>query len=85
MKITFLGTSADTAFPLPFCQCEVCTQARKLGGKNIRKRSSILINDDFLIDMGPDVVSSSLKHNELNKKTKKYGYHIAYDGLVITL
>ncbi len=50
MKLTFLGTDAATAFPLPFCKCDVCTECRELGGKNLRKRSSLLINDDLLID-----------------------------------
>ncbi len=59
MEITFLGTSAATSFPLAFCQCETCSLARKLGGKNFRKRSSILINKDLLIDLGPDLVTST--------------------------
>jgi len=62
MKITFLGTSAATSFPLAFCNCEVCTEARKLGGPNLRKRSSLLINEDLLIDFGPDVMSSSFMY-----------------------
>ena len=55
MKITFLGTAAATAMPLPFCGCAACRQARRLGGKDIRRRSSILVNSDLLIDLGPDV------------------------------
>ncbi len=63
MKITFLGTGADTAYPLPFCRCVNCTQARELGGKNFRKRSSVIINDDLLIDLGPDIMPASFMHN----------------------
>lgn len=62
MKITFLGTSAATSCPLPFCQCDVCVWARKHGGKDFRKRSSILINEDLLVDFGPDVMASSFMH-----------------------
>lgn len=62
MRITFLGTSAATSCPLPFCQCKVCTQARRLGGRDFRKRSSVLINDDLLIDFGPDIMTSSFMH-----------------------
>jgi phosphoribosyl 1,2-cyclic phosphate phosphodiesterase len=58
MKITFLGTSAANAYPEPFCSCENCQKARKLGGQNLRKRSSVLINEDLLIDLGPDVLTS---------------------------
>jgi len=60
MKITFLGTGAATSYPLAFCQCEFCHQARVSGGKNYRKRSSIVINSDLLIDMGPDMMTASL-------------------------
>lgn len=60
MELTFLGTAADTAYPLPFCACTVCKQARSTGGKNIRRRSSVIINRDLLIDLGPDSVHSLL-------------------------
>jgi phosphoribosyl 1,2-cyclic phosphate phosphodiesterase len=63
MRITFLGTSAANAFPEAFCSCANCEQARKLGGDSLRKRSSILINDDLLIDLGPDIMSSAQQHS----------------------
>jgi len=63
MKITFLGTGADTAYPLPFCLCNSCVKAREIGGKNLRKRSSIVINTDLIIDLGPDIMSGSFMHN----------------------
>lgn len=63
MKITFLGTGADTAYPLPFCLCENCTKARELGGKNLRRRSSIVINKDLIVDLGPDIMSGSFTCN----------------------
>jgi phosphoribosyl 1,2-cyclic phosphate phosphodiesterase len=58
MKITFLGTAAAEGIPSPFCNCSTCTHAREFKGRNIRKRTSILINNDLMIDMGPDLVSS---------------------------
>lgn len=63
MKIQFLGTAASPSTPLPFCQCEVCIEARNIGGKNLRRRSSILVNDDLLVDIGPDIMSSSYNFN----------------------
>jgi phosphoribosyl 1,2-cyclic phosphate phosphodiesterase len=59
MHITFLGTSAANAFPEAFCKCHNCVQARALGGKSLRRRSAVLINDDLLIDLGPDIMSAS--------------------------
>ena len=58
MKIVVLGNSAATSMPLVFCNCTVCKHSRKFGGKNIRKRSSIVINDELLIDLGPDAISA---------------------------
>lgn len=62
MKVTFLGTAAATAMPLPFCNCHVCEEAKQLKGKDIRKRSSIVINDDLLIDLGPDSVNACYQY-----------------------
>lgn len=62
MKLTFLGTSAANAFPEAFCNCVNCQQARLLGGKSLRKRSSALVNDDLLIDLGPDIHTSAGIH-----------------------
>lgn len=53
MKITVLG-SAGFGYPLVFCDCEYCGKARELKGKNIRKRASLLINDEMIIDLTPD-------------------------------
>jgi phosphoribosyl 1,2-cyclic phosphate phosphodiesterase len=63
MIITFLGTSAANAYPEAFCRCKNCEQARMLGGKSIRKRSAALVNDDLLIDLGPDIMTASNIHN----------------------
>ena len=63
MRLTFLGTSAANAYPEAFCRCENCMKARQLGGKNLRKRSSALVNDDLLLDLGPDIMAASQIHN----------------------
>lgn len=58
MRLTFLGTSAANAFPEAFCHCDNCVRARLLGGHSLRKRSAALVNDDLLIDLGPDVMTA---------------------------
>lgn len=63
MKITFLGTSGANAYPEAFCTCPNCEQARKEGGRSLRKRSSLLVNNDLLIDLGPDIMASAQIHN----------------------
>jgi phosphoribosyl 1,2-cyclic phosphodiesterase len=62
MIITFLGTGAANAYPEAFCHCENCERARALGGPSLRKRSAVLINDDLLIDLGPDIMTASNIH-----------------------
>lgn len=62
MKLTFLGTGASPSMPIPFCACQVCTVAQKTRGKNLRRRSSIMINHDLLVDIGPDIMTSCFEY-----------------------
>ena len=52
MKITFLGTSAGEEYPGIWCECENCAKARKWGGKNIRRNSCVILDEDVMIDIG---------------------------------
>jgi phosphoribosyl 1,2-cyclic phosphate phosphodiesterase len=63
MKIKYLGTGASEGWPAVFCQCEPCRQARRLGGKNIRHRSSAVVNGNLLLDLSPDIYSQSLAND----------------------
>ena len=58
MRVLFLGTGAAEGYPAMFCECAHCTTARARGGRNLRRRSALLVNDDLLIDMGPDLMAS---------------------------
>ncbi len=58
-SLTFLGTGAAQGYPDPFCRCPNCERARALRGPSIRRRAAALINDDLLLDFGPDLVASS--------------------------
>ncbi len=62
MVVTFLGTAAANAYPEAFCRCNNCERARALGGPSLRKRSAALVNDDLLIDLGPDIMTASNVH-----------------------
>lgn len=63
MRLTFLGTAAAEGFPALWCRCERCTVARQRGGRNNRFRSAVLVNDDLLLDFGPDLVASAIRFN----------------------
>lgn len=52
MEITFLGTSASWAIPLPYCTCQQCRSRDK---KDRRFRSSIYIKPDILFDAPPEL------------------------------
>lgn len=68
MKILFLGTAASEGWPAVFCKCDACMRARKLGGKNIRTRSSCIIDDIYMVDFPPDTYMHVLNNNlELDK------------------
>ena len=61
MRVTFLGTAAAEGYPALWCRCDRCTVARQRGGRNLRFRASVLINDDLLVDPGPDVLASAIR------------------------
>lgn len=60
MKFTFLGTAAAERIPSLFCVCPTCVHAREHRGRNVRRCCSALINDDLLIDIGPDLPDVAL-------------------------
>jgi phosphoribosyl 1,2-cyclic phosphate phosphodiesterase len=62
MRLLFLGTAGAEGYPAMFCECPNCQQARSLGGKDMRLRSCLLVNDDLLLDAGPDLAAAALKH-----------------------
>ncbi|MFH1743637.1 MAG: MBL fold metallo-hydrolase [bacterium] len=59
MQIKILGTGAAEGFPGLFCECPICSRARKAGGKNIRSRACVKIDEDILIDLPPDILQQS--------------------------
>ncbi|KIR02370.1 Metal-dependent hydrolases of the beta-lactamase superfamily I [Lachnospiraceae bacterium TWA4] len=61
MKLKYLGTAAAEGWPALFCNCEVCTNARKVGGKELRTRTQTLINDDLLMDFPPDTYMHAVR------------------------
>ncbi|MDZ4720559.1 MAG: MBL fold metallo-hydrolase [Roseiflexaceae bacterium] len=62
MQLMFLGTAASEGFPDAFCGCDNCLAARAAGGRSLRKRSSALIDNQLLIDLGPDLMAAAQIH-----------------------
>lgn len=69
MKITFLGTAA-IGYPLSFCNCDNCQKAKLHRGKSLRKRASLLINDELIIDLGPEVQTAMMMYEKDMGKVK---------------
>ena len=70
----FFGTSAAEGIPAPFCQCEVCQQAREKKGFYRRRRSCFRLSDKIMLDLGADAVS----------QCEEYGAITAVDHVLIT-
>lgn len=54
-----LGTGASEAIPSPFCDCDVCNNAREKGGKERRTRCDFMIDEKNFIDYCPDIVTQA--------------------------
>jgi phosphoribosyl 1,2-cyclic phosphate phosphodiesterase len=74
VKVRLLGTGASEGFPAIFCDCPVCSAARRLGGKDLRSRSGALVDDILKIDLGPDTLCQ-IHRDRLNPVTWK---HVVY-------
>ena len=82
MRITFMGTAASEGLPGAFCQCRDCMEARKLGGRELRSRSEILVNEDLLVDMGPETYWKSVLYGiELSRVKYLFVTHSHSDHL----
>lgn len=70
MNIQYLGTAAAEGIPAIFCECNVCKEARSLGGRNIRTRSQAVIDNQLLIDFPADTYMHFLQYNLPLEKIK---------------
>ena len=61
MKLTFLGTGAGEGYPGYWCECPHCTYARKHRGKNLSTNSSMVIDEELLIDIGPSCFDNAAR------------------------
>ena len=61
MFIRILGTAAAEGWPAVFCGCQTCRRARAAGGKDLRSRASVQIDDVFKIDLPPDTYSQAAR------------------------
>jgi phosphoribosyl 1,2-cyclic phosphate phosphodiesterase len=55
MRVKILGSCAAEGWPALFCECDACREARRRGGRNIRRRTVYALDEDVLVDFGPDI------------------------------
>lgn len=63
MKIKYFGTAAAEGIPALFCKCDVCKNARSVGGKEVKTRSQSLIDGTVLIDFPADTYMHILNND----------------------
>ncbi len=83
MKIKYLGTAAAEGIPALFCHCDTCRFARIHGKKEIRTRCQAMIDNEIMIDFGPDTYFHTLTY-QLDITDLKYCLitHIHEDHLL---
>jgi adenosylcobinamide kinase/adenosylcobinamide-phosphate guanylyltransferase len=59
MWVRLLGTGASDGWPDPWCACASCRAAADGGA--VRGRSSALVDDRLLLDLGPDTAGAALR------------------------
>ena len=68
--LTILGSGAAEGIPASFCDCRICREARKSGGRDIRMRTAYSLNERVQIDMGPDFFSQEMKYGGNSARLK---------------
>ena len=61
MQVTILGSAAAEGVPALFCDCATCREARRRGGRDLRRRTAYLW-EEILVDLGPDLHGQSLAY-----------------------
>ena len=70
-KVQILGSAAAEGIPAMFCNCRVCMEAWKNGGKDMRKRAAYKLNDHVRIDFGPDTLQQEFQY-QLHSENLKH-------------
>jgi len=71
MKISFLGTGAAEGFPAVFCSCENCKNVARLGEREFRTRSQVVIDGELSVDFPSEAYAHALKFG-VNLSALKY-------------
>ena len=62
-ELLICGSGASEAIPALFCDCEICRQAWKNKGKDIRSRTAYQLGSGIRIDFGPDALLHRFRYD----------------------
>ncbi|NLZ64509.1 MAG: hypothetical protein GX902_11945 [Lentisphaerae bacterium] len=60
-RVKILGSAAAEGIPAIFCNCRVCQEAWKNGGKDVRMRAAYQLSDRVRVDFGPDSLAQEYR------------------------
>ena len=63
-SLLVLGSAAAEGVPAFFCDCRVCREAAKRGGKDVRGRTAYNFGGTVQIDFGPDMLQAVWKYRD---------------------
>lgn len=69
-EIQILGSAAAEGIPAVFCNCRVCREAWKNGGKDIRLRTAYKLSDAVRVDFGPDTLAQEYRYQLHSERLK---------------
>jgi phosphoribosyl 1,2-cyclic phosphate phosphodiesterase len=72
MRLFFLGTGAAEGIPALFCECGLCEESRRRGGRDLRTRTSVLVGNAVRIDLPPDALVHLHRYPQLPLARLRY-------------
>ena len=72
MNVFFLGTGAAEGFPALFSRTPINREALRRGGKNLRLRSGILVDETIRVDLCPDALAQVHKYPQRDLTALKH-------------
>lgn len=67
MKLKILGSGGAMPTPRPFCDCNICKQARNEGAPFVRNSSSLYLEEIKTVIDAPEDIGSSLNREKISK------------------
>lgn len=79
MKISILGSGGSIPIPRPCCNCSICQQAQKLGGRYMRRGQSLYLPEIHTLFDAPESISISLTEQSISCPTHLFLSHFHPD------